>query len=278
MKIAVDVRRVVQEIDLDTGETCNYLVFSIGETEHVVPATEDQLKRAIIEANTKQDNGSSAHVQAHDNFMGHPVPNNFQEAYEGGSGITQGEGSPFVQELLEEPLDEQKLADAVLSTPEPSMFEDVSSVLTDEDLAAFQTPGASTMPGQVDVSSDEDNAGATFAEIMQPHDSTERRGPPSAQQQRKAAIAERHQQGKPGGQKEVIKALRARAKKIPPRRLAPHEVDDMGNPTIPQTKAPQGAPPGFAQYNDPSGPSVEVSLVPVPPGLADLDGDGFEQG
>jgi hypothetical protein len=285
MKIAVDVRRVVQEIDLDSGETNNYLVFVIGETEHVVPATEEQLKRAIIEATTKQDNGGAASLQSFDNFTGEEMaaPPAAPPAYDVPNPTLGAVGeipanTDFVQELLEEPLDEKEVSHAVMNTADPSVFEDVSRVLTDEDLAEYQVAGASTMPSKVNVVSDEEH-GATFAEIMSsPGGDSRSDAPPSPVQQRKAAIAQKHQNGKPQGQREVIAALRARAKQLPPKRLGAHEVDEAGNPTVPQTKAPNPAPPGFAQYTDPNSPAVRVGTVPIPPGLAGLDDDGFEQG
>ena len=259
MKIAVDVKKVVQEIDLDSGVTSNYLVFILGGAEHVVEASEDQLQQAIYEAKMLKSNGSAPRPSPPLGAVGEiPV------------------GDPFVEEMTQGDVPDAEVMSALYNgggAVPNSVFEDVSGV-TEDDMAEYVAAGASAH-GQVDVVSTEVDRAATFEEIMAHHSDKPRADAPSSPtEQRHANIEANRPHAQPKGQRAVIAQLRARARQVPPRGLQPHQVDEAGNPTVPQVNAP-AALTGFS--GDPNAPAVRV--MAAPPGLAGLgEDDGFEQG
>jgi len=245
MKISVDVKKVLQEIDLDTGVTSNFLVFVIGGVEQVVPATEEQLQEAIYEATVQNDVVPERAVRREPPRIGAVGE------------IPQEESSHFVDELLEEPISDGD-----------NPFAEVNAPVTYEEMAEFHTGGASVIPMNVDLVSDDDTEGVVFEEIMQ-RGGTNPDAPLSGPQQRQQNIQERHQAGIPQSRKQTIAALRKKAKERPARRLPPHQVDEAGNPkNVPQVEPAQ---PAMRQQDQ----EVRLTNGPAPRGF---DDDGFEQG
>jgi hypothetical protein len=222
MKITVDVKKVVQEINLDTGETHNFLVFLLGGAEHRVVASEDQLQRAITEAQMHQRTGNGAGYHASE-----PEPEHWAREEDPPEAPLERASGPshFVEELLNEDEDDEEVAQAVAHAQ--SVFAEVGAPVTEEELAEFQGEGGPVLPMRVSVSSDEvEEGGDTFQEIMQHSPQETPTDPKRAKPPRKKELR---------GQQQTINALRARARAHPPRRLAPHQVDEAGNPVgVPQ--------------------------------------------
>lgn len=204
MKLMVDIKKAVQEYDLDTGVQKNFLVFNLGGVTHTVEASEEQLQQAIYDARVAGQNGHS--VPAEQKISG----NAFADRHTGPGPLTQHlasiepeeepeEEEPSIEDIGAQLLAEGHSEDEVLSIlmqnfPEyfeeadedepkeaqfggaaaedgiaPSLFEDFSGQPTPEEMAEFMSE-EDQMPDSIDVSSDDLSEGATLeAVITGPH-------------------------------------------------------------------------------------------------------------
>lgn len=293
MKLMVDIKKAVQEYDLDKGIQKNFLVFDLGGVTHTVEASEEQLQQAIYDARMAgQNGGHRAHVHDHytqkrqasgplTQHLASIEPEEEPEEHYSvkdigaqllAEGYTEGEVLQKLQEQFPEYFEDEDVGTSQPPPPEEThatLFEDFSGQPTPEEMAEFQAP-QDQMPDSIDVSSDDLSEGGTLeAVITGPHgdpEDTVYKHPRTGKILSKAqydhitkTLSKPHLAAQQSDRDKKA-ALRARAARVPKKSVA---SDDAGNPIAPQKME---APPPVAQKT-PTGPSL--------PGF---DDDGFAPG
>jgi hypothetical protein len=281
MKLMVDVRRAIQEYDLDSGTTKNYLIFALGGVEQKIEATEAQLQQAIVDAQVAGQNGGRV-AQVHDFYRDRQPqleelhkadepeePFNIEDLAE--ALLAEGHEEEEVLAVLQENFPEHFAQEGEALPSEdpvsPTLFEDFSGQATPEEMAEF-TSSQDVPASDIDVSTDDISGGGELAAIItgSAADRGEARRHPitGARRQLTAAQAARVDaiRTKPHltrSKRDAMNALRAKALRTPSKTVP---ADDAGNPI-----APQIAPPVQ--------PQTKETFMPSLPGF---DDDGFAPG
>lgn len=277
MKLLVDVKRAVQEYDLDAGTTKNFLIFSLGGAEHKVEATEKQLQQAIADAHVSSTGLSSAaeplaEIEDEDEDEDEPDIEDVA-AYLVAEGLSEAEVRSTLMRTFPDAFDDSVMqAYSSGEVDEPitlALFEDFSGQPTAEEMAEY-TSDKDQMPFSVDISSDDISEGGTLEAIITgPHEAAApthahpvtglRRHLSQAQASRVEGIRDLPHLSRKQTKKDKMAALRARARSTPSRTV---QADEAGNPITRQTIQAQK-------------PVLQSKPMPSLPGF---DDDGFSQG